>query len=480
MNILIKFITCFTLSCSVSFAAQRINLDERPLSEKESIKQQLQCDPNHTLSLYQMAYDTIQVLDENNIPYSAAFGTLLGAIRSGGMLPHDDDVDLIIKKDDEQRLMALKPTFWKLGYDLFHDGSKIVGYKLYSRNKIKLANGTEVLPFLDLFSFMWDEASNHYILDAEKGREIFRNPMLTRAELEEQTLVPFGSMKIKAPQNYEGFLNRFYGENWNKIVFVSHKHSSSLSSQYYWKIQEDDRTPALPIGPLKERIKDYMEFGIIPGPLAANNASFWNDFYTKNSVSLTPSTFATFLVDNGHITPSSRLVDIACGNGRDSFFFQKNGIHAVGIDASSSAIEGNRAVALENGMSADSFMLIDINDQDTLKGYQDFDNFYARFFIHSISEQEQAKFMTFLQGAKPQAKLLLEFRTDKDPMFKKSLAVGTQEGVTDHYRRYINFDKFIKSLAGYGFNVIYQHEDQGLSVHGDDNPFLGRVIAIKE
>jgi hypothetical protein len=88
--------------------------------------------------------------------------------------------------------------------------------------------------------------------------------------------------------------------------------------------------------------------------------------------------------------------------------------------------------------------------------------------------------MNFLRSVKSQAKLLLEFRTDKDPMFKKSLAVGAQEGVTDHYRRYINFETFIKNLTTYGFQVAYQHEDQGLSVHGDDNPFLGRVVAIKD
>ena len=44
----------------------------------------------------------------------------------------------------------------------------------------------------------------------------------------------------------------------------------------------------------------------------------------------------------------------------------------------------------------------------------------------------------------------------------------------------LNFETFIKNLTTYGFQVAYQHEDQGLSVHGDDNPFLGRVVAIKD
>ena len=43
--------------------------------------------------------------EENNIRYFLAFGTLLGAIRYKGFIPWDDDVDVLVPRDDYNRLL---------------------------------------------------------------------------------------------------------------------------------------------------------------------------------------------------------------------------------------------------------------------------------------------------------------------------------------------------------------------------------------
>lgn len=49
--------------------------------------------------------EVVRVLDELNIPYFMQGGTMLGAIRHGGFIPWDDDVDLGIPRADYDRLL---------------------------------------------------------------------------------------------------------------------------------------------------------------------------------------------------------------------------------------------------------------------------------------------------------------------------------------------------------------------------------------
>lgn len=57
--------------------------------------------------LVEMMLDFTKYLDENNIKYFLAYGTLLGAVRHKGFIPWDDDVDLLIPRKDFIKLIHL-------------------------------------------------------------------------------------------------------------------------------------------------------------------------------------------------------------------------------------------------------------------------------------------------------------------------------------------------------------------------------------
>lgn len=56
------------------------------------------------------------LFEDHNIWYSIAFGTLLGAVRHHGIIPWDDDADVLVLFNDFDKITSLIPIFKKFGY----------------------------------------------------------------------------------------------------------------------------------------------------------------------------------------------------------------------------------------------------------------------------------------------------------------------------------------------------------------------------
>ncbi len=101
------------------------------------------------------------ICDRHNIPYWVSGGTLLGAVRHGGFIPWDDDIDIELLRPDYNKLLKLLPE--ELPADLYLQTPKEKGYRLLfskvrDRNSVVFEED-EVLPsykekgvFIDIFS----------------------------------------------------------------------------------------------------------------------------------------------------------------------------------------------------------------------------------------------------------------------------------------------------------------------------------------
>ena len=49
--------------------------------------------------------------------------------------------------------------------------------------------------------------------------------------------------------------------------------------------------------------------------------SYWESYYTKIQKPFDSSTFAKFVLNK--MTPNQTIIDLGCGNGRDSIYLQK-------------------------------------------------------------------------------------------------------------------------------------------------------------
>ena len=69
--------------------------------------------------------------------------------------------------------------------------------------------------------------------------------------------------------------------------------------------------------------------------------NYWNNFYGDKK-KFGESSFARFVLKKIKNKKNFKIIDIGCGNGRDSFFFSKKKFNVTGVDISSRAIKRNK------------------------------------------------------------------------------------------------------------------------------------------
>ena len=204
------------------------------------------------------------------------------------------------------------------------------------------------------------------------------------------------------------------------------------------------------------------------------DVDYWNSYYKKNLAELqNPSDFALFA--SSYMESNKKIMDIGCGNGRDSLLFARNGLNVVGVDASKIAIDKLNSLNYENSP------LFVCDDFVTCKAlYQaQYDYFYSRWTIHAISEHQEDELLSNITSSiKSEGLLFIEARTIHDELCGKGEKISEYEYIhDDHYRRFIDKDKLIMKLDNLGYEIVYEEESDGFSKTNTSNPTLLRIVA---
>lgn len=172
-------------------------------------------DPKYIGKLYQMLKVVDEVARKKDIRYWMDAGTLLGAVRHKGIIPWDDDVELMIFETDREKLMALAPEFEKYGFYLKDCNTVIRVFPSY----------TQHYPFIDILTVEHEPGTNDVVLSHPQVRESNPKEYFRHDEIETLVEMPFGPLKIFAPSNPMRFLTEYYGPDcmkkglwWNQVT----------------------------------------------------------------------------------------------------------------------------------------------------------------------------------------------------------------------------------------------------------------------
>ena len=109
-----------------------------------------------------------------------------------------------------------------------------------------------------------------------------------------------------------------------------------------------------------------------------------------------------------------------------------------------------------------------------------YDFIYCRFFLHTIDQNSEKIFLDNVKKImKKNSKLFLEFRTTKDPLMKIGKKISNNEVVSDHYRRFINVQEFLKDIKKNNFKIFYKASSNNFAKFGNERPHICRMILKK-
>jgi phosphorylcholine metabolism protein LicD len=169
--------------------------------------------------------------NEYQIPFFIIGGSLLGAVRQGGFMPWDDDVDVGILDTYVSQLKKLQTDLMNNNSNIIIKDFNIFGFKVMYKEDC--CNGVESKDvFLDIF--IYTKTNNIYSLSYPIASSKWSNDWFEEEDLLPLKDISFSGIMLKSPNNPINYLDRLY-RYWNDKIYIgktSHDGTKIKSPQY--------------------------------------------------------------------------------------------------------------------------------------------------------------------------------------------------------------------------------------------------------
>ncbi|MGY1673519.1 LicD family protein [Geodermatophilus sp. SYSU D00710] len=374
------------------------------------------------------------VLAEAGLRSFVCYGTLLGAVRDGDLIPHDDDADLGYLSRHDHPADVVRENL-ELERVLRHRGYSVLRH----------SGGHLQLVFSD------DDGQDHCI-DVFTAFEVGDRTYLCfqvgadGLDLRELSDVTVRGRTHPAPAATEQLLAETYGPG--------------------WRTPDPSFTFTTPHA-VRSRLRAWIgEFNM--------GREYWQDFYSSADVGRVPAAESDFArwVDQ-RLPAGAAVLDVGTGTARDARFFARVGRTVHAIDYSAAAVERGRVLARNEGWQAafEVVNLADLHQVGNLAAELDPSlgwHLYARFLVHAIDDEARAN-LWFLAAtvARRGGECWFEFRTNRDE--------EAEHAFGEHFRRYLDPALVVVEAKERDLQVLDSVEGRGLAVYGDEDPWVARL-----
>ncbi|SEB36720.1 Methyltransferase domain-containing protein [Paramicrobacterium humi] len=231
-------------------------------------------------------------------------GTLLGAIRNGDLLAHDDDADTAyVSKFSHPSDVALES--FRLQRDFEDRGYWIVRHSVSHFQVMFKTDSGLIDHFVDVFTAVFKEGRFYEPIHVDTDAVVPADILPTRP-------LPLGNMELQAPADPEKWLAACYGPNW--------------------------RTPD-PTFTFETPRDTVRRFHSWFGGMSTHRL-YWDAHYQRTADASSPSEGAKRFAQL--LTPGSHVVEFGCGTGADARYLASLGHTVLAVDFSWVAIERAR------------------------------------------------------------------------------------------------------------------------------------------
>ena len=154
----------------------------------------------------ELYFEFDRVCKKHNLTYYIAYGSLLGAVRHGGFIPWDDDLDVLMMREDYDALCKIAPEEFKEPF-FFQNEHTDKGCRL-AFTKLRNSNTCGMTPFEKLHDFRYNQGMFFDIFPLDN---VSNDP-------EEQKAMIAESMKLqKQATNWSRYFDSkklYFGRKW--------------------------------------------------------------------------------------------------------------------------------------------------------------------------------------------------------------------------------------------------------------------------